>query len=82
VRFERENAHIVRNINNHKKFDQYKSFSEKEIMLIRENEKFPLGIQNQIIENVMKLSQTLLASKLIPEKRNHSQGFTASKKMM
>jgi hypothetical protein len=42
---------------------------------MQENEKFPLSIQNEIIDNVMKLSQTLLASKLIPDKRNHSQGF-------
>jgi hypothetical protein len=34
---------------------------------MQENEKFPLSIQNEIIDNVMKLSQTLLASKLIPD---------------
>ena len=59
--------------------EKNKTFTPNEMQLMRENEKFPLVIQNQIIESIMKLSQTLLASKLIPDKKSYGQGFNPAR---
>lgn len=36
--------------------------------LIEENARFPFDVKNKIIDNILKLSHSFLASKLIPEK--------------